>query len=171
MPFKIKNWFFLKKNLTTNKKEKELSKNMLAEDYVNEGEKYANKNNLEESMRCFDAAINLDPKNDLALGDKALILEIFGKYEEALTFFSRALKINPANSITWHNKGLTFIRLNRLDEAIECFDKAIELKKDYAKAWYNKGRCLEMMSEIKKSQECLNIARKLDPFLFTKVKK
>ncbi|HSF51465.1 MAG TPA: tetratricopeptide repeat protein [Nitrososphaeraceae archaeon] len=169
MSFKIKKRFFFKKNLNDNKKE--LSKNKLAEDSIKEGEKYANKNNLEESLKCFDTAINLDPKNDLALGDKALILDILGKHDEALTFFSRALEINPANSITWHNKGLTFIRLNRLQEAIECFDKAIEFRKDYAKAWYNKGRCLEMMSEIKKSQECLNTARKLDPFLFTKVKK
>ena len=159
--------FFNKK--LNNKKED--VKNKTAVDFIKEGEKYANKNNLKDSLKCFETAINLDPKNDLALGDKALILDVLGKHDEALTFFSKALEINPANSITWHNKGLTFVRLNRLQEALDCFDRALEFKKDYAKAWYNKGRCLEKMNEIKKSQECLSTARKLDPFLFTKVKK
>jgi tetratricopeptide (TPR) repeat protein len=169
MSFKIKDWFFLNKKLNSN--QKQFDKIKLAEDFIKEGEKYANKNNLKESLKCFDNAIKLDPNNDLALGDKALILDILGRYDDALTFFSNSLKINPLNPITWHNKALTYIHLKKLQEAINCFDKAIEFRKDYAKAWYNKGRCLEMMNEIKKSQECLNTARKLDPFLFTKIKK
>jgi tetratricopeptide (TPR) repeat protein len=58
-----------------------------------------------------------------------------------------------------------------LQEAVQCFDTAIEFKDDYAKAWYNKGRALSMIGEINKSQECFDKARKLDPLLYTKLRK
>jgi tetratricopeptide (TPR) repeat protein len=166
MPFKITNFFFKK----TDKDHKKVEDFTKAADWIIKGEKYANRNNLKEAIKCFDIAFDLDQKNDIALGDKALILDILGKHNEALLLFSKSLNINPNNPITWHNKGLTFARLNKLEESIYCFNKAIDLKKDYAKAWYNKGRCLEKIGNLEKSQECLTMAKKLDPFLFTKIK-
>ncbi|MGC2683454.1 MAG: tetratricopeptide repeat protein, partial [Candidatus Nitrosopolaris sp.] len=70
-----------------------------------------------------------------------------------------------------HNKGLSLIGSNRLKEAIECFDKAIENREDYAKAWYNKGRVLSILGELDRSQRCFDKAKKLDPLLYTKLKK
>ena len=167
MSFKIRN-FFLKK---TQKADKKMKYDIKAEDWIIKGETYANHNDLKEAIKCFDMAFKLDQKNDLALGDKALILDKLEKHNEALLLFSQALNINPSNPITWHNKGLTFARLNKLEDSINCFNKAIDLQKDYAKAWYNKGRCLENLGDIRKSQECLNMAKELDPFLFTKIKR
>ena len=63
------------------------------------------------------------------------------------------------------------MRLKRFIESIECFEEAIKIKSDYAKAWYNKGRCLSMMGKINNSQKCLDQARKLDPLLFTKLRR
>jgi tetratricopeptide (TPR) repeat protein len=94
-----------------------------------------------------------------------------GEIEEALLAFSKAIELNPDNSITWYNKGLTLIRSNKLAPAVECFDKAIKNNDSYAKAWYNKGRALSMLGKTEESQQCFNTARKLDPLLFTKVRK
>jgi tetratricopeptide (TPR) repeat protein len=168
MPFKIRNFFSLKKpKESTNN----IKSNTNAEVWVIKGENYANRNNLKEAIKCFDIAFNLDRKNDFALGDKALMLDKLKKYDEALNTFSQALEINPNNPITWHNKGLTFARLNKLEDSIYCFNKALGLKQDYAKAWYNKGRCLEKLGELENSQKCLTMAKKIDPFLFTKIKR
>jgi tetratricopeptide (TPR) repeat protein len=81
-----------------------------------------------------------------------------------------ALEINPKSSVTWHNKGLTLIKAKRKDEAINCFDKSISIDKYYSKAWYNKGIYLEMQAPMENAQICLTKARKLDPFLFSKIK-
>jgi len=88
-----------------------------------------------------------------------------------LAAFSKAIAIKPNNAITWHNKGLTLLRSKKLTESIECFDKAIEIREIYAKAWYNKGRALSLLGEIAISQNCFDKARKLDPLLYTKLKK
>jgi tetratricopeptide (TPR) repeat protein len=84
--------------------------------------------------------------------------------------YAKALELNPKNAITWHNKALTLIKQRKIDEAISCFDEAIAINQEYSKAWYNKGRCLEMQGKTASAQSCLTMAKKLDPFLFSKIK-
>ena len=140
------------------------------EELVKCGEKEASQNNFEKALTIFDNAIRINPAFDSAYGDKALVFDKMGKLDESLRMYSKALEINPSNSITWHNKGLTLIRKKRLDEAINCFDKSISIDQNYSKAWYNKGRCLEMQGNMENAQICLTKAKKLDPFLFSKIK-
>lgn len=147
------------------------SKKEASEDLVKMGEDAANKSNYEQAFRYFEKAIEMNPKNDFAWGDRGLMLDKLGRKDEALESFSRALIIDPTNSITWHNKGLTLIKLNRLEESIECFDKAIELNEKYAKAWYNRGRALALLGNEIEGQKSFDTAKKLDPMLYTKLKK
>ena len=63
------------------------------------------------------------------------------------------------------------MKIKRFEEAIESFDKAIKIKNSYAKAWYNKGRALAIIGKIKLAQDCFDKARKLDPTLYTKLRK
>jgi tetratricopeptide (TPR) repeat protein len=153
------------------KKHRILSRKEASEEYVKYGEDMANSNNLEKAFEYFDKAIEIYPNNDCAWGDKGLIFDKQGKVEEALSSFSKALTINPKNAITWHNKGLALIKSNRLSEAIACFDNAIDNNADYAKAWYNKGRALSLLSQLTESQVCFDKARKLDPLLYSKLKR
>jgi tetratricopeptide (TPR) repeat protein len=167
----ILGWLSRKKDVNGARNHKAVSRQEASDEYVKYGEDMANSNHLDKAIECFDKAIGLNPKNDFAWGDRGLILDKQGKTEESLASFSKALEINPKNAITWHNKGLVLIRCSRLKEAIECFDKAIENKENYAKAWYNKGRALSILGELKLSQSCFDKARKIDPFLHTKLKK
>ena len=140
------------------------------EELVKCGEKEASRNNFERALDIFDNAIRINPSFDSAYGDKALVFDKMGELDESLKMYSKALEINPKNSVTWHNRGLTLIKKKRMDEAINCFDKAISIDKNYSKAWYNKGRCLEMQGNLENAQICLTKARKLNPFLFSKIK-
>ena len=146
-----------------------LSKKDAANELIKYGEDMANAKRYDEALTLFDKAIEINPNNDMAWGDKALILDKKGQTEEALINFSRALSINPNNSITWHNKGLTLLRMRKFKESIECFDTALKINGNYAKAWYNKGRAFEMLGEKNSVQPCLDKARKLDPLLYSKL--
>ncbi|HKU32746.1 MAG TPA: tetratricopeptide repeat protein [Candidatus Nitrosotalea sp.] len=147
------------------------SKKEASEDLVKIGEDAANKSNYEQALKYFEKAIEMNPKNDFAWGDRGLMLDKLGRKDEAIESFSRALVIDSSNAITWHNKGLTLIRSNKIEESIECFDKAIELNEKYAKAWYNKGRALALLGNEREGQKSFDTARKLDPMLYTKLKK
>ena len=164
-------WHSKKHDPSSETKYKKTCRKEASDEWVKYGEDMANANRLDEALGCLDNALKIYSQNDLAWGDKALILDKQDKNEEALAAFSKAIAINPKNAITWHNKGLTFIRSKKLRESIACFDKAIEIREDYAKAWYNKGKALSMLGEVDISQNCFNQARKLDPFLYTKLKK
>jgi len=145
-------------------------KQVLLKDLVKEGEKESSKNNFKKALELFDIAIRLDPACEFAYGDKALVYDRMGRFDDSLRMNFEALKINSKNPITWHNRGLTLYQKKVFVEAIECFDKSILLKEDYSKAWYNKGRCLEMLGKTVDAQTCLSHARKLDPFLFSKIR-
>jgi tetratricopeptide (TPR) repeat protein len=146
-----------------------LSKKDASNELVKYGEDMANAKRYDEALTLFEKALSINPNNDMAWGDKALILDKMGNTSDALSSFSKAISINPNNSVTWLNKGLTLLRLRKFNESIECFDIAIKLNNSYAKAWYNKGRALAMLGENDKSQPCLDKARKLDPMLYAKL--
>ena len=137
---------------------------------VIESEKEVSKNNFTNALSILEKVIEIDPQCDYAYGDKALILDHVGKLNESINMYAKALELNPKNAITWHNKALTLIKQRKIDEAISCFDEAIAINQEYSKAWYNKGRCLEMQGKTASAQSCLTMAKKLDPFLFSKIK-
>lgn len=126
--------------------------------------------NVANAIKCFDKAVELNPRNHYAWGDKALALDYLKKYEEALECYNKALECNPKSAITWHNMGLTLTSLKRLEEAVQSFEKALEINPKYAKAWYNKGRLLSKLDNDSEAQRCLNVAKKLDPLMFIKLK-
>lgn len=146
------------------------NKRSYLEQIVKEGEREASKNNFEKALEIFDEAIRIDSRFDIAYVDKALVYEKMGKSGDSLKWTMKALEINPNNSVAWHNRGLTLIKEKKYAESIDCFDKAILADENYSKAWYNKGRCLEMQGQTENAQICLTKARKLDPFLFSKIK-
>jgi tetratricopeptide (TPR) repeat protein len=163
-------WLHKKKPESSLLKER-VSRKTAADELVKYGEDMANANRLDEALQCFEKAIEINPRNDFAWGDKALILDKLGNTDEALISFSRAIDINPSNAITWNNKGLVLLKLKKLSPSIECFDKAIENNNAYAKAWYNKGRALSLLGKTDESQKSFDMARKLDPLLFTKLRR
>ncbi len=165
----IKNFFRSNGNIIPDESEK-TDKNIILKELIKQGEKEISRQNFNEALKLLEQAIKIDPNYDCSYGDKALILNTMGKFKESLDMYSKALELNPKNSITWHNKGLTFVNLKKIDEAINCFDNALSYDESYSKAWYNKGRCLELLGNSEKAQFCLNVAKKLDPFLFTKIK-
>jgi tetratricopeptide (TPR) repeat protein len=145
------------------------NKNYL-EELVKEGEREASNKNFEIALEIFDEAIRIDPLFDIAYVDKALVFEKMGRLDDSLKLTLKTLEINPKNVVAWHNRGLMLIKKKKYAESIDCFDKAISLDENYAKAWYNKGRCLEMQGQTESAQFCLIKAKKLDPFLFSKIK-
>lgn len=168
----IFHWF--KKNQAkppTTEYKKVSSKREASEDLVRMGEDAANKSNYEQALKYFEEAIEMNTNNDFAWGDRGLMLDKLNRKEEAIESFSKALMIDSSNPITWNNKGLTLIKSNRLRESLECFDKAIELNEKYAKAWYNRGRALALLGDESEGQKSFDIAKKLDPMLYTKLKK
>ena len=103
-----------------------------------------------QAIRCYDAALKLDPGNANIWNSEGLCYSELGQNTRAILCYDKALKINPYYLTTWCNQGVSFIRINRYKEALQCFEKALKLDPQCAIALNNKILC---KSELKKNQE------------------
>ena len=94
-----------------------------------------------DAILCFDVALDIDPKYDMAWCYRGLELGKLGRFEDAIKCFDEALKINPDYRRAWCKKALALGEFGRYREAIEFLDEvlkinpndeeAIMLKKDF----------------------------------------
>ena len=61
-----------------------ISRREASNNWVKYGEELANRNKYEKALESFDNAIKIDPRNDLAWGDKGLILDKLTRLDESL---------------------------------------------------------------------------------------
>ena len=119
--------------------------------------------NIDEAIRCYDNALELDPSNVQAWNDKGWMFMRRKEYDKALQFLDRAIRIDPNYSYSWYNKGVSLRNLGKTDEAIRCYDKALAISptattySDKAHAIISSGKNLEV------ANSALDLALKIDP--------
>ena len=117
----------------------------------------------EEALRCFDKALELDPRDAAVWNNKGTSLGSLGRHEEAIRCYDKALELDPQHTSAWYNKGTVFSGLRRHEEAIRCYDKALELDSRLASAWENKGTSMGRLGRQEEAIRCYDKALELDP--------
>ncbi len=82
---------------------------------------------LEEALACYEKAIEINPKDEMAWVDKGWALDELGRYEEASACYDKAIEINPKDARVWSFKSWALDDLGRDEEAEACRDKAQNL--------------------------------------------
>ena len=68
------------------------------------GDELLNKGFSEDSIICFEMALELSP-NDIDLWiNRGLALSNIGYKEEAVKSFDKAIELNPDDTLAWNNK-------------------------------------------------------------------
>ena len=94
----------------------------------------------EVAIKFYKKALEIIPKDALALSNYGSSLSAIGQGQEALTFFKKALKINPNDPDFWYNIANTLCDLGRYEEALVHYDQAVKLNPKYCQAYNNCGR-------------------------------
>jgi tetratricopeptide (TPR) repeat protein len=89
---------------------------------------------LDESDKCFEKALQINPRNSEALIGKVNVLFKKGVYDEAVSFYDRSIDINPNNAMLHFNKGIALAACGHTDEAIASLEKAISIRPDFIDA-------------------------------------
>ena len=76
------------------------------------------KRRYEEAIRCFDAAIKLDPDYLWPHAGKGISLYFLDRDEESIECFDAAIIIDPDDARPHSNKGDSLHYLKRYDEAM-----------------------------------------------------
>jgi tetratricopeptide (TPR) repeat protein len=80
---------------------------------------------IEESLHCFDRALELDQNLEIAWYYKAMVLSDAHRDEEALSCIEALLEeLNPGNPFAWQLRGIILENLRRSREAQACYAQA-----------------------------------------------
>lgn len=85
-----------------------------------------------DAIGYLTTAIQLDPKNVIALSERASLFVVFGDYNNALKDYREALKINPTEEL-YYKTGVAELNAGDDEKAIEHLTSAIKLnpKKEF----------------------------------------
>ena len=97
-----------------------------------EGQSLVGANEAEKALKCFDEALELQPKHAEVLVKKGGALEKLGRLDEAIDCYDRAIAANDGMTIAYLHKGGLFNRLARYDEALQCYEQALRTQEKKA---------------------------------------
>jgi tetratricopeptide (TPR) repeat protein len=103
----------------------------------------------QDSVKCYDKALDLAPDFAEAWKGKGDALSNQGKFESAVKCYNKALELNPDNYETWANKGRALGVLKRYNKGLRCLKKALALNPDQ-----------EFRDEVNELIDILNYERK-----------
>lgn len=107
--------------------------------YTQQGQIKRESTNISGALEDFNKALQLDPKNHIALIEIANIKFQEEKLEEALKYYNEALKIDNTYFNTYYNRGLVHSELKHFQEAIVDFQKATDLNPEHAASYRQLG--------------------------------
>lgn len=135
--------------------------------YIDLGVLYAAKNNS-LALQYYNNALKYDPKNYIALYNKAFFFQQTAQVDSAMSLYRHILNRYPSSPYVLYNLGtIEFVFRKNNKNAIEYFTRAIQIKPDYAEAYYARAivnieqkKKNEAMSDLK---ECLKYKTNFEP--------
>ena len=120
--------------------------------------------NHEDSLICYQKALDLYQDNTFAFLGYGIALLYFKRYEEALESFQKASKLDPKSIDAWMGCGAILHNdLNRYEEALENFQKVIDLDPKSINAWISRSIALRVLERYEESLESFQKVIELDP--------
>jgi len=107
--------------------------------WVNMGYSLTAEGKDEQAKKYYKKALELDPKNLVALVNLAKGLNVCN-LEESKEYLRRAIGINSNLVEAWINLGVVYGLEKNYQKEMECYNKAISLDSSKPEAWHNRGR-------------------------------
>lgn len=109
---------------------------------------------LDEARLCFQAALDADPNDVIALAQLGNIAATRGKYAEAANYLGRAVRAAPSHIPALHNYALVLLRLGKEPEALAVLRKALCEKPDSTIINNSLGSLLAARGELDAAASC-----------------
>ena len=130
---------------------------------IDEGNLIEEAGQLDEALRCYDAAIGKTPGLARAHMNRGNILLAQGNAEDALHAYRKALELDPDYAAAHYNLANAYTHLGKNELAKNAYEKAIELKPDFTDAHVALGCVLEDLGQLKDATTSYRRALVLSP--------
>lgn len=116
----------------------------------------------DEAIRCYDAALAIEPRAAQIWNNKGSALSALGRSEEATRCFDQALTIQPRFAMALDNKARQLMVGGRHQQALQCYDQVLTIEPHYAEAWQGKGIVFTKLERHDEAIRCYDRALALD---------
>jgi predicted O-linked N-acetylglucosamine transferase (SPINDLY family) len=117
----------------------------------------------DEAKRLYAEVLRLDPRNEAARGNLAIIAARQGDLRGAEALLRQALDLRPDDPVAWNNLGSVLQQQGRPADAETAHRQAIALKPDYAEARLALGTALMRQGKADEALGALRDALRLKP--------
>ncbi len=138
-------------------------KELLAQEWFEQGKEYNDTNKLAEAINSFTKAIDLKSDYVEAYIKRGLARHDTGDIDGALEDSNEAIRLNPSTALAYYNRGRALHYKTDLESAIKDYNKAIHLNPDYALAYYNRGIARGDKDDLAGAIKDYNEAIRLNP--------
>ena len=111
--------------------------NLIADDYIKQGEELYLKGDYDEAVVCFEKAILTNNNLDEAWHWRGNVLIKLQRHEEALACYDQAISIKPDNYEAWYGKANLLAKLHKYEEAIACYEQASSGESQKYACWHS----------------------------------
>ena len=118
---------------------------------------------LEEAIRHYQQAIQLNPQFVAAYNRLGNLLFRQGKIEEAVNCYRLAVRKKPDFAKAHYNLGVALLQKGNIEEAVVCLQRALDLRPGYAQAHNNLGVALIRLGKNNEAIEHFQQALQLKP--------
>ncbi len=120
---------------------------------------------LEDQIRLYSTAIDLDQYNAYAYNNRGLSYIKQRQYRKAINDFNQAIELDPFYANAYSNRAGCYYYLHQYEKAIGDNNRAITINPKLDKAYSNRGLCYANQEQYKKAIDDYNQAVKLNPEL------
>ncbi len=100
------------------------------------------------ALEEIDRAITLDPENQLAVAQKAMILSRLGRFPDSEIAARRAVELDPKDAISFTNLSDALLQQGKVAPAVEAGRRAVQIDSTIPNAWYNYGVALATSGDV-----------------------
>ena len=118
---------------------------------------------LEQAIRHYQQAIQLNPQFVAAYNRLGNLLFRQGKIEEAVNYYRLAVRKKPDFAKAHYNLGVALLQKGNIEEAIACLQRALDLRPGYAQAHNNLGVALIHLGKNNEAMQHFQQALQLKP--------
>ena len=111
----------------------------------------------------YNNALNLKPKDEMVLYNKALFYQSMLEWNKALEAYAALHKVSPFHSSGHYNLGFIHMEIELYDVATNNFSDAIYSNSEFYEAYYSRGNCFETLGNIAQAESDYKRAIEINP--------
>jgi tetratricopeptide (TPR) repeat protein len=110
------------------------------EQHLDKGNSYFDKEKWDEAIAEYTAAIEIDPENAQAYGNRGAAYAEKGVYKDSIPDYNKAIELDPQNAVLYYNRAIAYNYMGEYEKAIaDCTTVIEELELRNNWAYFQRG--------------------------------